>query len=147
MASSTPPMTEGTRTPRTQMPEPMKGGGWLLFAGIMLVLVGILNVIYGIAAIDNSQFFVADAEYILEDLNTWGWVTLCLGVLQVVAAYSIWQGGKFGKWFGIAAATLSAIGALLALPAYPFWSLAIFAIDILIIYGLATYGGKPEITA
>jgi hypothetical protein len=147
MASSTPPMTEGTPTPRTVMPEPMKGGGWLLFAGIMLVLVGILNVIYGIAAIDNSQFFVADAEYILEDLNTWGWVTLCLGVLQVVAAYSIWQGGKFGKWFGIAAATLSAIGALLALPAYPFWSLAIFAIDILIIYGLATYGGKPEITA
>jgi Short repeat of unknown function (DUF308) len=118
------------------------GAGWLLFAGIMLLIAGVLNVIYGIAAIGNSSFFVNDTKYIFSDLNTWGWVTLVLGAFQVAAAFSIWAGNQFGRWFGITAAALSAIGALLALPAYPFWSLAIFALDILIIYGLAAYGGS-----
>jgi uncharacterized membrane protein (DUF2068 family) len=105
-------------------------------------MAGILNVIYGIAAIDNANFFVADQKYILSDLSTWGWVMLILGVLQIFAAFSLWNGGTFGRWFGIAAASLNAIAALLSIPAYPFWSLAIFTLDILIIYGLATYGGS-----
>jgi hypothetical protein len=118
------------------------GGGWILFAGIMLMLVGILNVIYGIAAIDDSSFFVNDTKYILSDLNTWGWVTVILGAVQILAAFSIWNGNQFGRWVGIAVAGLSAISALLSIPAYPFWSLAIFAVDILVIYGLAAYGGQ-----
>src|SRR6478609_7462494 len=120
------------------------GPGWLLFAGIMVVIVGVLNVIYGIAAIGDSSFFVNDQKYILSGLNTWGWVTLALGALQILAAFSIWAGNQFGRWFGIVAASLSAIGALMSIPAYPFWSLAIFAVDILIIYGLAAYGGRHE---
>jgi hypothetical protein len=127
--------------PHGRAAEP-HGAGWLLFAGIMLLIAGVLNVIYGIAAIGNSSFFVNDTKYIVSDLNTWGWVTLVLGAFQVGAAFSIWAGNQFGRWFGITAAALSAIGALLALPAYPFWSLAIFAVDILIIYGLAAYGGS-----
>ena len=63
------------------------GGGWILFAGIMLMLVGILNVIWGIAAIGDSSFFVNDQKYILSNLNTWGWVTLILGAVQIAAAY------------------------------------------------------------
>jgi uncharacterized membrane protein HdeD (DUF308 family) len=113
------------------------GPGWLLFAGIMVLIVGVLNVIYGIAAIDNSSFFVNDQKYILSNLNT-----LILGVLQILAAFSIWRGGQFGRWFGIIAAGLSSIAALLSIPAYPFWSLAIFAVDIAIVYGLAVYGGQ-----
>jgi hypothetical protein len=119
------------------------GVGWVMFAGIMLLIAGVLNVIYGIAAVDNSKFFVHETQYILSGLNTWGWVTIILGALQVLAAFSIWSGGGFGRWFGIFVAGLSAIGALLSMPAYPFWSLSIFAIDILIIYGLAAYGGQP----
>jgi hypothetical protein len=119
-----------------------RGAGWVLFAGIMIVIAGVLNIVYGIAAIDDSTFFVGDAEFILSDLNTWGWIILVLGVLQVFAAFSIWRGGSYGRWFGILAAGLSSIGALLSIPAYPFWSLAIFAIDVLIIYGLAAYGGQ-----
>jgi hypothetical protein len=115
------------------------GGGWILFAGIMLMLVGILNVIYGIAAIDDSSFFVHNTKYILSDLNTWGWVTLIVGVVQILAAFSIWNGNQFGRWVGIAVAGLSAISALLSIPAYPFWSLAIF-----VIYGLAAYGGQRQ---
>ncbi|HEV7492995.1 DUF7144 family membrane protein [Baekduia sp.] len=133
------------REPRRQATydEP-QGAGWLMFAGIMLLIAGVLNVIYGIAAIGNSNFFINDQKYILSDLKTWGWVTLIIGVLQVVASFSIWAGNQFGRWFGIGAAALSSIGALLSIPAYPFWSLAIFAVDILIIYGLAAYGGRHQ---
>ena len=76
------------------------------------------------------------------DLNTWGWIMLAMGVLQISAAFSIWAGGKYGQWFGIFAASLSAIGALMMLPAYPFFALALFAIDVTIIYALAVYGGR-----
>jgi hypothetical protein len=135
--------TRDTRPATAQgAPEELRGAGWILFAGIMLVLAGVLNVIYGIAAIGDSSFFVNDTKYILSNLNTWGWVTLILGAVQILAAYSIWAGNQFGRWFGIAAAGLSAIGALMSIPAYPFWSLAVFAIDILIIYGLTSYGGQ-----
>ncbi len=77
-----------------------------------------------------------------ETISVVGWVTLVLGVLQILAAFSIWNGGGFGRWFGIAVAGLNAIAALMSLPGYPFWSLAIFTVDILIIYGLAAYGGN-----
>jgi hypothetical protein len=119
-----------------------EGGGWILFAGIMLMLVGILNVIWGIAAISNSSFFIHGTKYIVSNLNTWGWVTVILGGIQILAAFSIWAGNQFGRWFGIAVAALNAIGALMSIPAYPFWSLTIFAVDILVIYGLAAYGGQ-----
>jgi hypothetical protein len=121
--------------------EPL-GAGWVLFAGMMLTLVAILNAIYGIAAIGNSSFFINNSRYILSDLNTWGWVMLGLAALQIVAAYSVWSGRSFGRWFGITVAGLNAIGALMSIPAYPFWSLTVFAVDILVIYGLAAYGGQ-----
>ena len=120
-----------------------EGSGWVLFAGIMIVTIGVLNTIYGIAAIGDSKFFVADQKYILSGLHTWGWVMLILGILQIVAAFSIWSGGSFGRWFGITVAVLNAIASFLALPAYPFWSLAVMTLDVLVIYGLAAYGGDP----
>jgi hypothetical protein len=115
--------------------------GWVTFAGVMLFIVGVLNVIYGIAAIGDSSFFVQDQKYILSNLNTWGWVTVILGVFQLVAAFSLWSGNIYGRIFAITAASLSALGALLSIPAYPLWSLAIFAIDIIVIHQVAVYGG------
>jgi hypothetical protein len=115
--------------------------GWVTFAGVMLFIAGVLNLIYGIAAIGDSKFFVQDQKYILSNLNTWGWVTLIIGVLQLVGAFSLWAGGLYGRFVAILAATLSAFAALLSIPAYPFWSLAIFAIDIIVIYQVAMYGG------
>ena len=114
--------------------------GWVTFAGVLLLIAGVLNIIYGIAAIGDSRFFVADQKYILSNLHTWGWVTLVLGVLQFGAAFSLWSGGLYGRIVGITAAGLSAIAALLSIPAYPFWSLAIFALDIVIIHQIATRG-------
>ena len=124
------------------MDDSTTGAGWLTFAGIMILIAGTLNLVWGIAAIDNANFFVEDKRFIISDLNTWGWIIAIVGVVQLFAAFSIWSGGGFGKWIGIVGASLSAVFAPLSIPGYPFWSLAIFAIDILIIYGLATYGGQ-----
>jgi hypothetical protein len=114
--------------------------GWVTFAGLMLLLVGTLNVIYGIAAIGDSSFFVHNTRYIFGHLNTWGWISVVIGVLQLFAAFSLWSGGLYGRVIGIGAAGLSAIGALLSIPAYPLWSLAVFAVDIVIIHQIATRG-------
>jgi hypothetical protein len=111
--------------------------GWWVFAGVLLLVAGVLNIIYGIAAIGDSKFFLDEATFILSSLNTWGWIILIIGVLELVAAFSLFSGGEFGRWFGIFIASLNAIGALLSISAYPFWSLAIFALAIIIIYKLA----------
>src|SRR5215210_159301 len=110
--------------------------GWWMFAAMLLLISGFLNVIYGIAAISGSKFFTEDATYILSGLNTWGWVTMFIGALEGTAALSLFSGGNFGRWFGVVAAALSAIAALLAIPAYPFWSLCVFALSIIILYEL-----------
>ena len=111
--------------------------GWWVFAAALLLLAGVLNIIWGIAAIGNAKFFIADQKYIISSLHTWGWITLVLGALQMFAAFSLASGGTFGRWFGMFAAGLSAISALLSIPAYPFWSLCIFALAIIILYELA----------
>jgi hypothetical protein len=121
--------------------------GWVTFAGVLLLIAGLLNVIYGIAAIDDANFFVENERFIFSNLNTWGWVTLILGVLQVFAALSLFGGGLYGRVFGIGTAGLSAIAALLAIPAYPFWSLAIFALDVIIIHQIATRGTEGRVPA
>lgn len=122
----------------------VEGGGWLLFASIMIAIAGVLNVIWGIAAIGNSKFFTQNATYILSGLNTWGWIVLIIGVLELFAAYSILTGGQYGRWLGIFVVSINSIAALMSIPAYPFWSLCLFGINILIIYGLAAYGGQHK---
>lgn len=111
--------------------------GWWVFAGILLLVVGVLNIIYGIAAIGDSKFFTEEATYIISGLHTWGWIMLIIGVLELVAAFSLFSGGEFGRWFGIFIASLNAMGALLTVGVRPFWSLAIFALAIIIVYKLA----------
>jgi hypothetical protein len=111
--------------------------GWWVFAGVLLLIAGVLNIIWGIAAIGDSKFFTANATYIVSGLHTWGWITLILGVLELIAAFSLWSGGEFGRWFGIFIAGLNSIAALLSIGAYPFWSLAVFALAIIIVYKLA----------
>ena len=118
------------------------GAGWLTFAGIMLLIVGVLNAIYGIAAIDSSSFYVADARFVVSDLNTLGWIVLIVGAVQIFAAFSVWRGGQFGRWIGIGTASCNAILQLLFIASYPLLSLALFSVDVLIIFALAAYGGR-----
>ena len=125
-----------------------RGEGWVAFAGIMILLAGILNVIYGIAALDNSAFFTDEGRYVIfDDLNTWGWFILIVGVAQLFAAFSIWSGGEFGRLIGIASAGFSALVILFTVNAYPFAAFMVFIIDLLVIYGLATYGGRAQTSA
>ena len=72
------------------------GYGLVTFAGVMLMIVAVLNTLYGIAAIDGANFFVGDARYVFGDLNTWGWFLVALGVLQFFAALAIWRGVVMG---------------------------------------------------
>ena len=128
--------------PTTQDYEDTSGDGWVVFAGTMLAMVGTLNVIDGIAAISNSTFFTENARYVISDLNTFGWVVLILGSLQVLAAFGIWAKTPGVRWVGVAVASVNAIVQLLFIPAYPFWSLTLFTLDILVIYGLIAHGKR-----
>ena len=137
--------TLGYKAPSYEEPS-YRGAGWVLFATVMFVIAACLSVIWGIAAVSSSHFFVANAHYILSGLNTWGWVMIGFGVLAALAALSIWRGGGVGRWFGITVAGLATIGAMMSIPAYPFWSLTLVVLYVLVIYGLVAYGGKPELT-
>lgn len=124
----------------------MRGAGSAVFAAILLVVAGTLNIIYGFGALDDANVFVNDTRLIFDNLNTLGWVLIILGVIQLTAGFSLFGGGTYGRVIGIAAATLGAIGALLAVGgAYPFWSLGIFAICVIVIHGLIVLG-EPERT-
>jgi hypothetical protein len=119
-----------------------RGAGWLVFASAMLGLAGILSVIDGVVALSKSRFYAADATYVFSDLRTWGWITLAVGALAIVAAMGVLSGSQFARWFGMIGAGLVAVEQFAFMQAYPFWSLAIFACSLLVIYALAAYGGK-----
>jgi hypothetical protein len=127
-------------TPKEGLGMHEERSGWVTFAAVLFLIVGTLNVIYGIAAIGDSSFFVRDARYVVSNLNTWGWITLGIGILQLLAGGSLRRGGLYGRAMGIVVASLSAIAALLSMPGYPFWGLAIFALNIVIIHQIAAHG-------
>lgn len=122
------------------------GYGWVAFAGTLLLIVGSLNFIEGIAAISGSRFFVGDTHYIAGSLNTWGWVVLIIGVIEWGLGIGVFVKNQFARWVGVGILALNMIAQLLMIPAYPFWSLSIFAIDILAIFGLVVYGGRSSDT-
>lgn len=120
-----------------------RGDGWLLFAGILLLTLGTINTIQGIAAIGNANFYVHGTHYVFGSLNTWGWVALCLGVLQLLVGLGVFARNQLARWVGFAVVSLNAIAQLLLMPSYPLWSLSIFAVDIVALYGLTAYGQRP----
>jgi hypothetical protein len=122
--------------------EAPSGLGWVTFASVMLGLAGIWNSIAGILAISSSRVYTGHSVLVFGTLNTWGWIVLLLGIVQLIAAGSLFAGSEFGRWFGIGAAGVNAIGQLLFLPAYPLWAVAMFTLDLLVIYALAVYAGS-----
>lgn len=119
-----------------------RGYGWVAFAGVLLLVVGTLNCIEGIAAIGNAHFFHHGTNYIMGSLNAWGWTILILGVLQLAVGFGIFVKNQFARWAGVVVLACNAVAQLLFIPAYPFWSLTLFAIDVLAIYGLVAYGRR-----
>jgi hypothetical protein len=148
-------LREATMTSATTQPARGTGGhradgqgyGLVLFASVLLVIVGCFNLIYGIAAIANSHVFTAHAHYVFGNLRAWGWITLIIGVLQLLAAAGVVAGNQLGRWFGVAVLGLSAIDQMFFIPAYPFWSLMIIAVDVVALYGLCAYGSRANLEA
>jgi hypothetical protein len=119
----------------------MRGAGRATFAGVLLLLAGTINIIYGIGALDSANIYANDTRYIFTNLNTMGWVLIVLGVIQLTGGFSLLSGNTYGRVIGIVGATLGAIGALLSIGgANPWWSLAVFALCIYIIQGILVFG-------
>ena len=123
----------------------VRGEARVMFAAILLLIAGVLNVIYGIAAISNAAFFDHQTQYVFFGLGFWGWVTLLLGLVQLTGGYSLFSGGVYGRTIGIIAASLGAVEALLAVGgSFPFWSLGIFALCLIVLHGLIIYGEPAQ---
>lgn len=119
----------------------MRGGGRVAFVAILLMVVGVINFFYGIGALDDANYFVNDTRFILDDLNTLGWVLIILGIVQLTAGFSLMSGRTYGRVIGIIAGTLGALGALLSIGgSNPWWSLCVFALCIYIVNGIVVYG-------
>lgn len=123
-----------------------RGFGLIVFASVLLAVVGFFNLLYGIAAVANSHVFVANAHYVIGDLRAWGWATLIIGGLQLLAAGGVLAGNQLARWFGVAVVGLSAIAMMFFIPAYPLWALVIIAVDVVALYGLCTYGSRENVT-
>ena len=123
-------------------------GYWMIvFAVALLVTVGFFNLIDGIAAIANSHIFIANAHYVVGNLRLWGWIALILGTLQIIAAIAILAGSQAARWFAVVVIGLNAIGQMFFIPAYPFWSLLIIALDVVALWGLCAYGSRENLDA
>ena len=119
----------------------MRGTGRVVFAATLLLIAGTLNIIYGIGALDSANIYANDTRYIFTDLNTMGWVLIILGLIQLTGGFSLMAGNTYGRVIGLVGASLGAIGALLSVGgAYPWWSLAIFALCVYVIHGLLVFG-------
>ena len=140
-------MTTGTEPARGTRRRLGEGHGLIIFASVLLVILGCFNLIYGIAAIANSHVFVANAHYVFGSLRTWGWITLIIGVLQLLAAAGVVAGNQLARWFGVAVLGLNAIDQMFFIPAFPFWSLVIIAVDVVALYGLCVYGSRANLAA
>lgn len=117
-----------------------RGRGWVLFAGIILAVV---SVIYGIAAISDSKFYVRDVAFAIGSLHLWDWC-LIVGAAQLCVAVGIWRATEWGRWFGILSAATNGFIQFFVMPAYPLWAGTIFMVDVLVVFGLLTHGGRDR---
>jgi hypothetical protein len=123
----------------------MKVNGWILFAGIMMILIGTMNAINGLIAIFDDQFIVATGSRVfLFDTTAWGWIHLLLGIVIVLAAFSLLQGAVWARLVCALLAGISIVAQIAYIDTYPFWSLAIIGIGVAVIYSVCTMGRTDE---
>jgi hypothetical protein len=118
--------------------------GLLIFAAVVLGVLGLFNLLDGIAAISRSRVFVGNALFVIGDLNSWGWVMAVLGGLQLLAAFGVMAGNQVARWFGVAVVALNAVSQMFFIASYPFWSLMIIVVDIVALYALCAFGGEEK---
>ena len=115
--------------------------GFIVFAGVAMVMIGAFHALQGLVALFNDDFYVVGQKWIFEfDLTTWGWIHLIVGVVVAVAGFFVFNGAVWARAVGIAVAALSAVLNFMWLPYYPIWSLIIIALDVLVIWALSVHG-------
>ena len=119
----------------------MRGTGRVVFTATLLLIAGVVNVVYGIGALDNANVLVHDQRFVFDDLNQLGWVLIIIGAIQLIGGIALMTGNAFGRFIGIVGASLGALNALLSIGgSYPWWSLGVFFLCIYIIHGLFIFG-------
>jgi hypothetical protein len=125
-----------------------KGEGWLFFAFVILVIVGFFNVVLGLTMVAGDNIYVTARDsgtVVIGSVNGWGWVIFILGILEVIAGFGVLVRSQAARWFGIVMATLAALGHLPVLfGPKPIYSFLVVIMSILVIYGLAQYGGRER---
>jgi len=117
--------------------------GFVIFAAVMMMIIGAFQVITGIAAIFEDDFFVVGPNYVYDvDVTAWGWIHLILGVIVFLAGLGVMAGAAWARVVGIALASLSAIANFFFIPYYPIWSIVMIALDVLVIWALCVYGRR-----
>lgn len=115
-------------------------------AGWLMVMIGIFQALAGLAAIINNRLFVIGREYVYAfDLTVWGWIHLVVGIVILVAGCYVLVGKLWARVVGIILALISAVVNFLFIPYYPLWSILIIALDVFVIWALASQGREVEV--
>jgi len=140
MSSFRPPLQpRSVHPPPAELQAEIDRNSWLDLAGILLLLVGFFNIIDGVAAISDSSYLTP--HVVFSNLHAWGWFFLIVGIVQIIAGWAVMQGAGWAAIVGMLTAFVNAIAQLSAAHTFEVWALLIVAIDVLVIYGLARYGG------
>jgi hypothetical protein len=116
--------------------------GFILFAAIMMIMVGVFQALQGIIAIFENEFYVATRNYLFQfDATTWGWIHLLVGLVVAFAGWGLLSGRTWARVVAITLALLSAVTNFLFIPYYPFWALLLITLDIFVIWAIAAHGG------
>ena len=117
---------------------------WMFFAGAMLVLVGVFQVIDGLVSLFKNELFSVRPAGLPLDVSyaVWGWTHIVLGALLVPLGYAVLSARPWARFTAIALAMLSAVVHFTFIPAYPVWSLFVIALDLLVVYALTVHGGE-----
>jgi hypothetical protein len=117
------------------------GAGWVMFAGIMLIVVGIFQAFAGLVGILEDEVLVVTPDYLVQlDATTWGWVHMIIGLIVLACGFGIFSGNVLARTVGVLVAIGSMISMFFWLPWYPVWAIIIIAVDITIIWALTVHG-------
>jgi hypothetical protein len=117
--------------------------GLLVFGAVLLLVLGAYNCLHGLSAIFRPAILVVHNTYVFGTLAAWGWSLLALGILQILAGVGVLARNQLARWFGVAVIALNMFAQIVFLPFYPAWSLLIIAVDVVALFGLTVYGGRP----
>jgi hypothetical protein len=126
----------------TQTPETTGWAGWVVFAGTLMIMLGMFHAIQGVVALFNDEYFrFGSGGLVLQlDYTAWGWVHLLGGIVVLLAGIGLLAGQTWARVVGILLAVVSAVTNFAFLAAYPVWSTIMIAMDVVIVYALSMHG-------